>query len=81
VRRSEFTTLTNGSGSDDFVLVDALVGYRFPKRFGIASLEVNNLFDTSFNFQDDSFREFRDEPSIARYIPERRITGRITINF
>jgi outer membrane receptor protein involved in Fe transport len=79
VRRSEFASFTDGS--DDFLVVDALVGYRFPKRFGIASLEVNNLFDTGFHYQDDSFREFRDEPSISRYIPERTIMGRITINF
>jgi tetratricopeptide (TPR) repeat protein len=67
--------------NDDFVVVDAVVGYRFPKRFGIASLEVNNLFDTGFHYQDDSFRNVRDEPSISRYIPKRTIMGRVTINF
>jgi opacity protein-like surface antigen len=81
VRRSESTSFANGSGSDDFVVVDALVGYRFPKRFGIASLEVNNLLDTGFNYQDDSFRNFRDEPSVSRYTPERTIMGRITVSF
>ena len=79
VRRSATATLTDGS--DDFAVVDAMVGYRFPRRFGIASLEVNNLLGTSFNYQDDSFREFRDEPSISRYIPERTIMGRIAISF
>jgi opacity protein-like surface antigen len=81
VRRSEFTTFANGSGSDDFVVVDALVGYRFPKRFGIASLEVINLFDTGFNYQDDNFRYFRELPIISRYTPERAVIGRITVNF
>jgi outer membrane receptor protein involved in Fe transport len=81
VRRSESAPLANGSGSDDFLVVDALVGYRLPKRIGIASLAVYNLFDTSFNYQDDSFREFRDEPSISSYVPERTIMGRLTISF
>jgi outer membrane receptor for monomeric catechols len=81
VRRTNSTALGNGSGSDDFVTFDALVGYRLPKRLGIASIGINNIFDTSFNFQDDSFREFRDEPSITRYTPERTVIGRITISF
>jgi outer membrane receptor for ferrienterochelin and colicin len=67
--------------SDDFVVVDALVGYRFPKRFGIASFQVNNLFNTDFHYQDNSFREFNNQPTISRYVPERTIMGRITINF
>jgi hypothetical protein len=32
-------------GSDDFFVVDAAVGYRLPRRFGIVSLSVANLFD------------------------------------
>jgi hypothetical protein len=45
------------------------------------SLEVRNLFDNGFHYQDDSFREFRDEPSIGPYIPERQIRFRVTLNF
>jgi tetratricopeptide (TPR) repeat protein len=82
VRRIVFEELTHSeSDHDDFVVVDALVGYRFPKRFGIASLEVNNLFDTGLHYQDDSFRYFRDDPMISRYTPKRTIMGRITISF
>jgi outer membrane receptor protein involved in Fe transport len=66
---------------DDFIVVDTLVGYRFPKRFGIASLEVDNLLDTEFRYQDNNFRDFRDEPVVPRYFPKRAILGRITINF
>ena len=61
--------------------VDATIGYRFPRRLGIASLSVSNLFDTSFRYQDDSFREFGDRPSIGPYIPDRQIVGRITLNW
>ena len=60
VRRS--ATATQADGSDDFFLVDATVGYRLPKRAGVISLQVKNLFDDEFNYQDDSYREFRDEP-------------------
>jgi len=66
-------------GQDDFVVVDATVGWRFPKRFGIASVTVYNIFNEAFRYQDDNFREFRDEPSSGPYIPERRVVGRATL--
>jgi Tfp pilus assembly protein PilF len=79
VRRS--ATATQADGSDDFFLVDAAVGYRLPKRAGVISLQVKNLFDDEFNYQDDSYREFRDEPSTGPYFPERTIMGTLTVNF
>ena len=68
-------------GKDDFFIVDAAIGWRIPNRLGIVSLEVRNLFDEEFKYQDDSFREFRDEPSIGPYIPDRTILGRLTLSF
>ncbi len=62
-------------------MVDAAVGYRFPDRLGMASLSVNNLFDQKFIYQDDSFREFRDEPSTGPYIPALQVVGRLTLSF
>jgi tetratricopeptide (TPR) repeat protein len=79
VRRS--ATATFADGSDSFFVVDAAVGYRFPNRIGIVSLAVNNLLDEGFEFQDDSYREFRDEPSTGPYIPDQQILARITLNF
>jgi len=72
---------TGAEGSDQFVVVDAAIGWRLPKRLGIVSLEVRNLFDKEFEYQDDSFREFQNAPSIGPYIPDRTILGRITLNF
>lgn len=72
---------TQASGSDRFFVVNGVLGYRFAKRRGIVSLEVMNLFDTDFQYQDDSYREFRDEPSIGPYFPERTILGRIALSF
>jgi hypothetical protein len=80
-RRAPEEDRVSKEGHDDFVVVDAAIGYRFPKRLGIATLSVSNLFNTKFNYQDDSFREFSNEPSIGPYIPERQILARVTLNF
>jgi hypothetical protein len=47
---------------------------------GIANLMINNLFDERFRYQDDSFREFRDEPTTGPYTPGRKMLGRVTID-
>jgi hypothetical protein len=70
-----------GEGGSDFTVADLGIGYRFPKRRGFASLSVQNLFDEDFDYQDDSYREFKDEPATGPYIPERVVMGRITLNF
>ena len=62
------------SGSDNFWVVDASIGYRLPKRWGVISLEVKNLFDQKFRFQDTD----PISPSIA---PDRVIFGRFTVGF
>jgi len=72
---------TQADGRDDFFLVDVAAGYRFPKRRGIASISVVNLFDKDFDYQDDSFREFRGESSTGPYFPDRIIRASVTVNF
>jgi Tfp pilus assembly protein PilF len=37
-------------GDDDFWLFDAAISYRFPKRYGFASVGVTNLFDENFDY-------------------------------
>jgi hypothetical protein len=56
-------------GQEEFVTVDIGGGYLLPGRKGAIGLEVRNLFDQNFFFQDDNFRtsEFRT----PRYIPAR----------
>ena len=39
-------------GSDEFWVVDAEVGYRLPRRYGLVALGVRNLLDEDFNFQE-----------------------------
>ncbi len=66
-------------GTENVALVDVEAGYRLPKRFGIVSVEVSNLLDQSFNYQDTNF--FTDKTRTPRFIPERTILARATLNF
>lgn len=61
-------------GEDIFTVVDASLGYRLPNRRGVLSLNVANLFDEEFRFQDID----ADNPSI---MPERMAYLRFTFAF
>ncbi len=39
-------------GSDQFWLVDATIGYRLPKRYGLVTVGVTNLFDEEFDYYE-----------------------------
>lgn len=67
-------------GSDNFFVVDAVVGYRLPQRRGLLSIGVNNLFDTGLKYQDDSFRTFSNQPPDGPFFPERTVLARLTLN-
>jgi outer membrane receptor protein involved in Fe transport len=71
----------DNQGQDSFFIVDVGIGYRFPDRLGIASFQVQNLLDEGMEYQDDSFREFQEEPSVGPYFPDRTILGRVVLNF
>ncbi len=68
-------------GTSNFNLLDAAIGYRLPKRLGILSVQCLNLLNENFSYQDDSFREVARDQKPSRYIPERTVVGRITLNF
>jgi outer membrane receptor protein involved in Fe transport len=72
---------SQASGEDSFQLIDLSVGYRLPKRLGAVSLAINNATDQQFMYQDDSYREFRDEPSIGPYFPERTVNVQLSLVF
>jgi Flp pilus assembly protein TadD len=72
--RFEDATRTVVPGSDEFWTVDALLGYRFPKRLGLATLEVRNLFDENFQFQDT-------DPENSAISRDRVILLRLTLAF
>jgi Flp pilus assembly protein TadD len=62
-----------------FGLVDLTLGYRLPRRMGIATLDINNLFDRHFSFHDTNFLSV--EASGPRLVPERTALARITLYF
>jgi Tfp pilus assembly protein PilF len=68
-------------GKSDFFNVDAVAGYRLPHQRGSLTLEVQNLLDNDFKYQDDGFREFSNVGATGPFFPELGIMGRLTINF
>jgi hypothetical protein len=66
-------------GKSDFFLIDASIGYRLPKRYGIASLSFLNVTNERFKYLDNDFRTNTDAPVINMFIPERTILGRLTL--
>jgi len=61
-------------GDDQFWVVDVSFGYRLPRRWGLLTVEVRNLFDEEFRFQDM-------DAASPRIYPERLVSGRITLAF
>ncbi len=70
---------TQNDGTEDVVLLDAAVGYRLPKRYGIISLEGRNLLDQKFDYQDLNYLTSEDRASPL--LPERTILARLTLSF
>jgi tetratricopeptide (TPR) repeat protein len=62
------------SADSSFWLVDASIGYRFPKRFGFLTVAVRNLFDKDFKF-------FEVDPNNSRITPGRQVFCKATVAF
>jgi hypothetical protein len=58
-----------GSGKDNFVVIDVETGYRFANKHGSVRLGIQNLCDESFQYQDSLFRS--SDLEITQYQPER----------
>jgi len=65
--------------SDTFFLLDAIIGFRLPKRRGILSFEARNLFNKNFFYRSINF--FQNEAITPQFTPERTFLGRLTLNF
>jgi tetratricopeptide (TPR) repeat protein len=50
------------AGETDFWVVDAAVGYRLPRRYGIVTVGATNLFDEKFRFQETDLRNLSIQP-------------------
>jgi hypothetical protein len=60
--------------SSSFWVVDAVLGYRFPKRYGTFELGVKNATNETFKYQDMN-------PSSPTIYPDRFYYGRVTLSF
>jgi tetratricopeptide (TPR) repeat protein len=67
------------SQSDNFWVVDATIGYRFPGRLGTIVFGVKNAFDEAFSFQDYNFNT--DKALTPFYVPDAQVFGQITLAF
>jgi tetratricopeptide (TPR) repeat protein len=71
----------SNSNTEDFFVLDTAIGYRLAKRRGIISLEVKNLLNEDFLFQDLEVRTSDPFVFASDFIPDRTILARITLNF
>jgi outer membrane receptor protein involved in Fe transport len=67
------------SDHDQFWVLDASVGYRLPRRWGILRLTGKNILDKRFNYNDVNFNT--SEPLIPLFQPERQVFARLTLAF
>ncbi len=69
---------------NEFVLFNAGLGYRLPRRLGIIQLDVNNIFNRDFNFQSHGGRSPQagnaDGGQAPPFIPDRTIFARFTLS-
>ena len=61
----------------DFWIADASFGYRLPRRLGSLSLDVLNLFDEQFQYQDT---DFLGTPRVPLFQPKRLVLFRVRIS-
>jgi Flp pilus assembly protein TadD len=74
------TSPGSATESDTFCLLDASIGFRLPRRFGIVSFGARNLLDQDFSFLDAE-SVLQDIPRTPRYVPERTFFGQVTLAF
>jgi tetratricopeptide (TPR) repeat protein len=67
-------------GNEDYAVIDLSLGYRLPGRRGVVLLEVRNLTDQSFDYQDDNIIR-RVELAPAGVFPERTAWVRVSLQF
>jgi len=72
--------ISSGSSTDseNFKLVDASVGYRLPNRLGSLGIDIFNIADEKFSYQDSNY--VTSMPVKPQYMPERTILCRILLN-
>jgi len=72
---------TGTTTRDNFLVLDAAIGYRLPNRHAIISLEARNLLGEDFIYRDEGYITYIQSLANPRYIPARTVLGRITVSF
>ncbi len=67
------------SGHEHFWSIDALIGYKFPKRYGRAEFGIKNLLNENYQYADRNL--ITGLPSRARFLPERTLFGQVIFDF
>jgi len=67
--------------SSNFNIADFIVGYKLPKQKGNINLQINNLFDKSFIYQDNGQFNADSFNINSRYLPEQTILVNLTLFF
>ena len=77
----DFVAATTGTVKEknDFFVTDVSIGYRIPKRYGLISAGITNLFDQNFSYQSTGFGT--GEPRISRFQPERFFFAKLNLWF
>jgi hypothetical protein len=75
VRMPDFVSGTMMEDNDSFFVIDAALGFRFPKRVGLVPIEVSNLLDQNFHFPELD----PTNPSVNH--DERVVLARLTLTF
>lgn len=70
-----------GTGIRDFYMLDAVLGYRLPKRRGILSLEGRNLLNEDLFYRNGYFEISDKQLYDSRFYPDRAFFLRLTLNF
>lgn len=70
-------------GEDEFVLFDATLGYRLPRRYGVVRVGVSNLLDQKFNFRGLNIQRSppRETVGVPMFAPERTLFAQLTFAF
>ncbi|MGH7886332.1 MAG: TonB-dependent receptor, partial [Candidatus Binatia bacterium] len=75
---------TSSPIDNEFVLVNAGIGIRLPRRLGIVQLDIRNVFDERFDFQSSGPRSpgfSGAEGQTPPFIPERTLFAHVTLSF
>jgi tetratricopeptide (TPR) repeat protein len=67
------------SGHEHFWSIDALIGYKFPQRYGRAEFGIKNLLNENYQYADRNL--ITGLPSRARFLPERTLFGQVIFDF